>query len=215
MLSDEKTGEKVAVNFAAPPTEPMQLGPTNLIPEFLAIATNFSCASAPASSASANPDAMTVTTGIPALAQSDTAASTEFDGTIISAKSIGFLISEIEVKAVIPRIVPPFGFTGKISPWYPCFSKYSIGNLPIAPTRSVAPMIATDLADQRFASLFIKERQTLQPLPTLQYPKAELLLLKSSPDNLYQLIAAKLSQFLAHLHGSSRDPLRKLKVSLS
>ncbi len=48
-----------------------------------------------------------------------------------------------------------------------------MGNRPIAPTRSVAPITATDFADQRFASLFIKELQTLQSLPALRYPKAE------------------------------------------
>ncbi len=116
MLSDEKTGENVAVSFEFPPTEPMQFGPTNRIPDFLAIATNLSCAIAPSPSASAKPEAITVTTGIPAFAESITAASTKVDGTMISAKSIGFPISEIEVNAAIPNMVPPFGFTGKISP---------------------------------------------------------------------------------------------------
>ena len=66
----EKTGEKVAANLLAPPAEPMQLGPTNLIPDFFAIANNSSCAIAPAASASANPDDITIATPTFASAQS-------------------------------------------------------------------------------------------------------------------------------------------------
>ena len=77
-------------------------------------------------------------------------------------------------KAFNPRISPPLGLTGKISPANPYFWRYSNGNLPIAPTRSVAPIIATDLADQsaeiELLKLF-KGSQTLQSLEALRHPK--------------------------------------------
>ena len=70
MDGPEKTGENVAVNLFAPPAEPIQFGPTKRIPDFLAIATNSSCAIAPASSASAKPDDITIATPTFASAQS-------------------------------------------------------------------------------------------------------------------------------------------------
>ena len=48
----------------------MQLGPTKRIPDFLAIANSSSCAIAPASSASAKPDDITIATPTFASAQS-------------------------------------------------------------------------------------------------------------------------------------------------
>ncbi|CAB4609060.1 unannotated protein [freshwater metagenome] len=109
---DANTGEKDATSPFAPPMAPMQLGPTKRIPALFAIATNSFCATAPASSASANPEDMTITTLTPAAAQSSTASFTEVAGTITSAKSISALISVIFVKAGSSRMVPPFGLTG-------------------------------------------------------------------------------------------------------
>ena len=84
------------------------------------------------------------------------------------------LISLTLSNAFSPRIFPPLGLTGNISPVYSYLCRYSNGNLPIAPTRSVAPIIATDLAAQsaeiELLELF-KGSQTLQSLEVLQHPR--------------------------------------------
>ena len=114
--SDENTGLNVAMTAASPPTEPMQLGPTSRMPLARATATSSSCARAPSSPVSANPDDMTMQVATLAAAQSATAAGTAAAGTMTSASSIGRGTSAIEVKAGRPRIVPPFGLTGAMKP---------------------------------------------------------------------------------------------------
>ena len=112
MEADANTGENEATKPFAPPIAPMQLGPTKRMPDFWAIATNSFWAIAPASSASAKPEDITMTTLTPAAAQSSTASFTDEAGTITRASSIGALTSVIFVNASKPRITPPLGLTG-------------------------------------------------------------------------------------------------------
>ena len=121
VVGPEKTGENVAANLLAPPAEPMQFGPTKRIPDFLAIASNSSWASAPASSASAKPEDITIATPTSASAQSWTASLTKLAGTIIKARSIFLPIFFTFSNALSPRTSPPLGFTGNISPANPYF----------------------------------------------------------------------------------------------
>ncbi|CAB4735071.1 unannotated protein [freshwater metagenome] len=114
--SEENTGLNVAMTEPAPPTEPMQFGPTMRMPDARAIATSSSCAAWPSGPVSANPDDMTMHAFTPAAAQSRTAAATEPAGTMMRARSIGSVTSPMLAKAGRPRIVPPFGLTGAMKP---------------------------------------------------------------------------------------------------
>ncbi|BAA30626.1 149aa long hypothetical protein [Pyrococcus horikoshii OT3] len=80
-------GPKVAFNFAGVYTTPNMLGPSILIPYFLAVSTNCCSTFFPSSPSSPNPDEIIGATFTPFFPHSSTTSGTDFAGTTITAIS--------------------------------------------------------------------------------------------------------------------------------
>ena len=89
-----------------------------------------------------------------------------------------------------------------------------MGNLPIAPARSVAPITATDFADQSAEIALLKGWPHLLFLIALAHPKGELRQLKSWLENSFKLAVAKSFLFRENSLGNLLDQLKKYLVLL-
>ena len=123
---------------------PKLFGPIMFIPYSSPKAVSSASNLAPSSPTSLKPAVITTMFSTPFSPQSLTVGFTNGEGIVIIAKSTFPGMSFIFAYAFLPRISPPFGFTGYISPSKPSFMRLSTMMYPTFPGVLDAPITATD-----------------------------------------------------------------------
>ena len=123
---------------------PKLFGPIIFMPYFSPRAVNSASNLAPSSPTSLKPAVITTMFSTPTSPHSSTAVFTNTEGIVIIAKSTFPGTSLIFAYACFPKISPPFGFIGYISPSNPSLIRLSTIMYPTFPGVLEAPITATD-----------------------------------------------------------------------
>ena len=128
---------------------PMQFGPHSLRPVPRQTSSSSRCRARPSASVSANPPAQTTAAGTRAARQSRTTGTTDSAGTAMIAWS-GTAGSAARLgKQRRPPTTSRPALTGQMAPRYPNFWRKPTASPPRLPSRSEAPMTATDRGARR------------------------------------------------------------------